>query len=294
MNYPIVKVKTVDQLDLYGFLAEPESGIKNFIIIHIHGTGGNFFCNDFYEERINSSLKLNCAFLTTNNRGAGIYEVETGTVTHGASCEIFEDCLLDIDAWIELVFAKGYQNIILEGHSFGTEKCVYYMSKGKYKDKDKIKALVLLGFCDTIGTQKKHSDKTGKDYMAEAKDLISKGKGDYLLSDLFAFAGELPITAKTYINFFENGSKLSSVMPFGNGKLDMFSKINVPILGVIGDQDQKEYTIMPIKDAINLLKTENKLADASQINDCDHGFTGKEKELSEIIAGFLASRLGLN
>ncbi len=292
MNYPIVKVKTKDQLNLYGFLAEPESGIKNSIIIHIHGTGGNFFGNDFYEERVDSSLKLNCAFLTTNNRGTGIYEVETDTITHGASCEIFEDCLLDIDAWVELILTKGYQNIILEGHSFGTEKCVYYMANGKYKDK--IKGLVLLGFCDTIGTQKKHSDKTGKDYMAEAKDLISKGKGDYLLSDLFSFAGELPITAKTYVNFFENGSELSSVMPLDKGKLDMFSKINVPVLGVIGDQDQKEYTIMPIRDAINLLKTENKLAEAFQINDCDHGFTGKEKELSETITDFLVNRLNLN
>ena len=44
MTYPIVKVKTKDQLDLYGLLAEPESGVKNSIIIHIHGTAGNFFC----------------------------------------------------------------------------------------------------------------------------------------------------------------------------------------------------------------------------------------------------------
>ena len=292
MTYPIVKVKTKDQLDLYGLLAEPESGVKNSIIIHIHGTAGNFFCNDFYEERINSSLRLNCAFLTTNNRGTGVYEIETGTIPHGASCEIFEDCLLDIDAWIELALAKGYQNIILEGHSFGTEKCVYYTAKGKYKDK--VKVLILLGFCDTVGTQKKHSDKTGKDYMAEANDLISKGKGDYLLSDIFSFAGELPISVKTYLNFFKDGSELSSVMPFGKGKLDMFSKINIPILGVIGDQEEKEHTIMPIKDGVNLLKTENKLAEAYQIKDCNHGFDGKEKELSEIIADFLARRLDLN
>ena len=287
MNYPIVKVKTADGLNLHGFLAELESGNKNFIVLHVHGTAGSFFWNNFYEERINSSLKLACAFLATNNRGAGTYEIEEGDIPHGASCEIFEDCLLDIDTWIEFAMARGYQNIILEGHSFGTEKSVYYMTKGKYRDK--IKALILLGFCDTVGTQEKQSSKTGEDYMTEAKELTSKDKGNYLISDLFSFAGELPISAKTYIDFFEENSELSHVMPFRNGKLDMFSKINVPILGIIGDQ--QEYTIMPIEKAVELMKSENKLAEAHQIKDCDHGFNGKEKELSEIITDFLARRL---
>ncbi len=287
MNYPIVKVETKDGLDLHGFLAEPESGDKNFIIIHIHGTADNFFWSDIYEERINSSLKLGYAFLATNNRGSGTYEIAEGIMPHGASCEIFEDCLLDIDAWIELALARGYQGVILEGRSFGTEKSVYYAMNGKYKDR--IKALILLGFCDTIGTQEKYSEKTGKDYMAEAKDLISQDQGDYLLSGLLSFAGELPISATTYVNFFKDNSELSRVMPFRKGKLDMFSKINIPILGVIGDK--KEYTIMPVEDAIELVKAENNLAEAYQIKNCDHEFSGKEKELSEIIRDFLVRRL---
>ena len=74
-KYPIVKVKTSDGLELHGLLSEPDKPSKT-IILHLHGTSGNFFHNDFNEPLIRSANNLGISHLTTNNRGAGVYEIE--------------------------------------------------------------------------------------------------------------------------------------------------------------------------------------------------------------------------
>jgi pimeloyl-ACP methyl ester carboxylesterase len=289
MEGKLITIKTSDGLHLSGLLVEPKEQVTD-IILNIHGTSGNFYWNGFYEPISKMALDLGLGFLSTNNRGSGVYELESGTVPNGASLEKFEDCLLDIDAWIEFCLEKGYKNIILEGHSFGTEKSVYYIAKGKHKDK--IKAVILLGFSDTVGTQQKYEKKIGKNYFDEATKLVNENRGTELLSDLTGLCGELPISAHTYLNFFSEKSEIAFALPFGKGKgLISFQNIKVPVLGVISDNESGEYTIIPIKDAIELLKSENKLAEAYQIEDSSHGFEGKEAKLVEIITDFLKRRV---
>lgn len=287
--YPIVKVTTSDNVVLHGLLVEPLQTSKS-IVINVHGTAGSFYWNDFYQNVSEAITKLDFAYLTTNNRGTMVYELEKGTPFTGAALETFGHCILDINAWIEFAFAKGYEDIILVGHSFGTEKSVYYMNKGKYVDK--IKAVVLLGFSDTVGTQQRYEKQLGHDYFSEAKALVEKGEGYRLLNDIYALAGELPISAKTYLDFYLPNSELSQTLPLRQGKdLRFFRNITVPILGVIGDHEDGEYTIVPILEAIKLLKSENPLAEVCQLKNCDHGFSGKESELADLIADFLKRRV---
>ncbi|OGG29807.1 hypothetical protein A2973_00345 [Candidatus Gottesmanbacteria bacterium RIFCSPLOWO2_01_FULL_49_10] len=289
MQYPIVNVTTSDGLLLHGLLTEPENR-SDAIVIHTHGTSGNFYWNSFYPSLTESAGSMGLSYLATNNRGSGIYELEEGFVPHGAALEHFEDCLLDTDAWIELALSKGYKKIILEGHSFGTEKVVYYAAKGKYKDI--VAAVILLGFSDSYGTQKRYLQKTGKELMSEAQQLLKYDKPYQLLSDLRAQAdGAIPASATTYVNFFTPGSELSKAFPLRNGKeLPLVREIHVPILGVIGDLDE-EYTIITIRDAMTLLTSENKLAEVRQIKNSGHGFDGKEEDLAAVIADFLKRRV---
>jgi alpha/beta superfamily hydrolase len=61
----------------------------------------------------------------------------------------------------------------------------------------------------------------------------------------------------------------------------------VPILGVIGDQEESEYTVIPIKEAVGLLKRENSQAEVYQIEQSNHVFSGKEAEVIALIADFM-------
>ena len=96
----------------------------------------------------------------------------------------------------------------------------------------------------------------------------------------------LPKTAKSYVNFYSLNSELSTALPLRKGKdLERFKEINVPILGLIGDQE--EFTIIPIQNAIELLKSENKNAEAYQITNCDHEFTNHESEVYEHLSNLI-------
>ena len=162
-----------------------------------------------------------------------------------------------------------------------------YLNKGKYKKN--VIGVILLGFNDSVGTQQRYEKKIGKSYLKEAQELVNQGKGLSFLSDIFGgIAGEVPLSARSYLNYYSPGTELSKTMPLRLGKkLEMYSNIKVPILAVIGDNEEWEYTIIPIKEAMALMKKENSFTEAHQITNCDHGFNGKEKELSKIIQRFL-------
>ena len=287
MKNPIISVQTEDKLDLYGILLEAPK--KDAIIINIHGTADNFYDNEFIWQIAKAVAPLNISMLSVNNRGAYTLELysypDEANRNSGAATEIFEKCVLDIDAWISHAISLGYKKIILQGHSLGTEKIVYYMNNGKYKNK--VKAIILLGFADSFGANMQYLKKIKTDVMKEAETLIKRGKKDYLLTKhRFPHAGILPQSAESYMNFFSENSELSKTLPLRHGKdLKMYQKIKVPILGVIGDKE--EFTIIPIKQAIKLLKKENKYSEIYQLRNCDHNFTNQEKILADTIKKFL-------
>lgn len=288
-TYPIVNVTTADGLSLHGLLLTPDHPTRT-VLLHIHGAAGNFYGNSYFEKLSNAVRELGIAYLATNNRGSGVYELEKGTVSHGVALETFEDCLLDIDAWIELALDRGYDQVILEGHSYGTEKSVYYMNLGKCRDQ--VKAVILFGFSDNVGCQFAYEKKVGRSYLTEAAGLQSRGEEYRLLDDIFGLCGELPISAQTYLTCFMEGSENAKALPLRHGRdLTFFRNIHVPILGVIGDQEDKEYTVIPIKEAIDLLKAENSLAEVHQIGNCGHGFAGKETQLVALVTDFIRRRV---
>jgi alpha-beta hydrolase superfamily lysophospholipase len=301
-NYPIVKVVTKDKINLFGYFVEAENkqnknkqikANNNTILINIHGTAASFYEEEFEANYIFELPKLGIGVLFTNNRGSGI--LQNSWQKTGAGIEKFEDCILDIDAWIEFAVSKGYKKIILQGHSLGTEKVVYYMEKGKYKNK--VVGIILLGFADSYGTHYDFFNKTDRKFgnkialahklMEEAKMLVKSGKKEQFLTTYYlSHAGVLPQAAESHINFFSDNSALSNAFPLRKGQdLKFYKKIKVPILGVIGDKE--EYTVIPIKDAITLLKKENKNAEIFQIKNCDHDFSKKRKELLQIVTLFI-------
>jgi pimeloyl-ACP methyl ester carboxylesterase len=230
MNYSPVKVRTKDNLILKGGLLKAENGKD--LIIFIHGTASNFYENEFMKNISKKLLKVNFSVLSANNRVA---------FASGSAIEKFEDCIKDINAWIKFALSKEYKNIILMGHSLGTEKVVYYMNKGKYKNN--VKSVVLFAPTDSYGSQLRFLKDKGnlkQRLMCEALSLARKGKGNKLLTVMkLCHAGVKRKSAASYIDFFKDGSELSKTFPLRNGKnLYFYRKINVPILAVLGDKDK--------------------------------------------------------
>lgn len=286
--FPIVRVTTTDGYILHGLLSEPHSPSR-VLILHVHGSAGDFYQSGFTPHLFALAERLGIGILTTNNRGTGVYDVEKGTKSRGAALEIFEDCLLDIDAWIAFATSRGYESIILSGHSFGTNKIQHYVREGQKRDA--VRALVLLGFTDSYGGQLEyleHAGLTNEALLAEADHMIAEGRPDELLPFGPVNWGELPQTAASYRNFMSPGSVLSGVLPLRDRrKLEKFSRMNLPIVGIVGDHG--ECTVIPPPEAAALLKSSNPQATVHVIPDSDHSYTGKEQELVSILERFFSN-----
>lgn len=279
--YPIIKAITQDNLTLFGYLTEAEN--SKTMLVHIHGTAASFYGEEFEEYFVNILPSQGVSVLFTNNRGSSVM---SSWQNAGAALERFEDCLLDIDAWIAFALNKGYEKIILQGHSLGTEKIVYYMEHGKYKNN--VIAISLLGFADSYGCQMRFLKTQSIDPMIEAEKLVKDGKGEIFLTSIWkSHAGVLPQSANSYINFFSLNSELSKALPLRQGKdLKYFQNIKVPILALIGDQDC--WAIASPNEDSNLLKRENALTETHVIADCNHEFEKKQDELVEYVRNFLS------
>ncbi len=276
MNYPIERIKTSDGIWLHALHLRADK--SKTVFLHIHGTASNFYEEYFIEVLAKDLLGNGVSMLSTNNRGEGVYNAWQG---NGAAVEKFEDCIIDIDAWVEFVLKEGYEKIILSGHSLGTEKVVYYMLHGKYRGK--ISALILLAPATSPGSEPvlvKDYEKT----LQLAHTFIAEGKGDLFL-DRDAYAGIMPKSADSYINFSDANPAFDDALPFHKKKLPGYSKIKIPILAVIGDKH--EYTVIPIKDALELMKKENPRTETCQITNCDHDFQEQEDKLSDELIKFI-------
>lgn len=284
MNYPIVSITTKDKLILNWLFLEKKNSKR--IVINIHGSASNFYDEPFFENMAIAFQKNNFSWLSTNNRGNSVL-THTWQKT-GSAVEKFEDCVLDIDAWIGFAIQKGYTTIVLQGHSLGTEKIVYYMNKGKFKNK--ISGIILLGFSDSFGCTHQFMNRTNckKGLFDEAKNLIEKGQWEqFLTTQWYSHAGVLPKGAESFINQFSDDSELSKAFPFRLKKLDFYSKIKVPILAVISDNEESEYTIISINESVKLLEKSNSRTNAIIIPKANHDFEHKEKELTKIVKDFL-------
>ena len=164
------------------------------------------------------------------------------------------------------------------------------MNEGRHKDR--VKGVILLGFSDNVGAQMKYEQSIGKCYLQKAQELVSKGENERLLSDLIGLCGELPISAQTYLHCLTDHSANAIALPLRQGgNLTYFQNIHVPILGVIGDHDDSEDTVIPIKDAVELLKTENSRAEVYQVENSNHVFSGKEAEVIARSADFVKRKI---
>lgn len=282
MEERLVRINSVDEIEQPGILYTPSEDTKK-VVIHVHGLNGNFYENRFIDVLANSYTSKGYAFLTFNNRGRDfITELLQGNdyTIIGGSLERFKDCILDIEGIINWVKEKGYNEIILEGHSYGCNKVLYYYNQKKDKS---IKKIVLLAPCDIPSEGKKFlSEKEYKIAKEESTRLVSENKENELIN--FSVMANGKIAAGTYYNDFLPGGVNDFIRYTDgiNGKSEVLNSLDIPVLVIFGDIDECVLT-----QSIDIVKGYL----SNNINDCniqvikgaDHSYNGKYNELGEIV-----------
>lgn len=282
MKQELVRINSMDEIEQPGILYIPDKTTDK-IVIHVHGLNGNFYENRFLDTLAKSYTDKGYAFLTFNNRGKDfIAELLKGNdyTIIGGSLERFKDCILDIDGVVNWVKEKGYKEIILEGHSYGCNKVLYYYN---HRKDDSIKKIVLLAPCDIPSEGKKFlSEEEYNKAKEESTRLVQENKENELID--FSVMANGKIAAGTYYNdFLPNGENDFIRYVDGiNGKSQVLNNIYVPTLVIFGDADECVLT-QPIDVVKEYLKNNLSNCNIQIIDGADHAYTGRYEELGKVI-----------
>jgi len=286
MKTRFLRVVTKDKLILQGLLYEPDKSTDR-VILHIHGMAGNFYENRFLDSMAEVFTKNGWAFLSVNTRGHDLIAdfPISGTKEEfkriGNFREKFEECVLDIEAWMDFIDKTGYKNIILQGHSLGSVKAVYYLAK---TGDTRVSKLVLASPPDIVGLAE--AEKDHKDLLKLSKKMISEGRGEEMLPKLIW--NWYCLSANTYVDFGERGNPIDVFNTHSKDKPSVLEKIKIPALAFLGSKD--DAAILPMKEALKIIKKKAKNCPRFNIQIVEgapHSYFGYEREVAEMISDWL-------
>ena len=282
MNQELVRINSTDGIEQPGIFYTPAVP-TNKIVIHVHGLNGNFYENRFLDPLAKAYTDKGYAFLTFNNRGRDfISELHQndGYAIIGGSYERFRDCLLDIDGVVNWVKDKGYTEIILEGHSYGCNKVLYYYN---HRKDTSLKKIVLLAPCDIPSeTQKFLGEEEYARVKAEATKLVAENNERELM-DYSVMANGKIAAGTFYYDFLPDGE--NDFLRYRDGadaKSEVLNNIDIPVSIIFGDEDKCVLT-EPIDEIKNYLT--NNLSDCNIqiIAGTGHSYRNKFDELVRAI-----------
>jgi pimeloyl-ACP methyl ester carboxylesterase len=166
VNIQIVRLQTTDGITLTGVLRQPHTVRNNAGVVMVHGYSGNFYSGimAFLPEALSDS---GFATLALNMRDHD----------RGPKKNRFEDNRYDIAVAVDEMARLGYNPIFLFGHSMGTNRVLYYSAT---TGDSRIKGVLLTGppgnlFEWNISI---FGLKAASQVLAQAQDLVARGKGD--------------------------------------------------------------------------------------------------------------------
>jgi len=264
--------------------------ISKTAIIHVHGFLGNFL--DGSQRFLPPILaKSGYTSLSINTRLAnfGLF------FGYG----ILDDTIPQIDRAKEFLLEEGYENIVVSGYSLGGAVALRYASQTySVKKYSKLKGIIVLAtpysMPDSIRKRwvKWGSEPSYDDIYKEAKQILDVNSDE---SDqdrtiiIYKARGNTYLPEHTELYTYKTWWNLASPEAESAKGYKQIEKIKIPILLVQGWHDE----VVSHEETYHLAQVAR---DSGNNNvsvffiDGGHAFLGKEKELGDIVVGWLNSR----
>jgi pimeloyl-ACP methyl ester carboxylesterase len=268
MPLSLISVPT-DALALDGLWYEPDTPPRGAAML-LHGNCMNFYTGAprFLPPQL---TQLGLAALSFNRRGHDMVATTNSRAVSGGSFQMTKDAIADNRYAAQWLGERGFKRPIIIGHSNGGMLAVQHVA-----DRPETPALVLLS-AHLGGTSiVPHASKVGllggeriDEVEKQARQMVGEGRG----GDLMVLPGWWHvITAESYLDY---GSQLPDV-------LALAPRIACPTLYIRGDKEPAH-----IYPAEEFAARAGGMCDVRIVKDCDHFYSGRENEISDIVTGWL-------
>ena len=256
---------------------------KDVCVIITNGTGGNIFENKFLQIVGEECEKNKICFIFAHNSGA-FQIIDTPSKNKnrsGVTFELFDNSVEDIDAYVNWAKDNGYKKIILGGHSYGTNKLVYYL----YKTKNTLVNKYILISPTDVEEYSEGERESIAEIMPIALHYKQNGKLDEIIPILFDKC--YFYTARAFLDYIENVHHDNIPIYHDEKNFYQIKSIGINGLFIMGQNDS--FAKRNAEKHLNILyrNSGNKNNVIKVIYDTSHTFRGKEKELAKEIIKFV-------
>ena len=289
MIVDLVHTTTDDGFRLDGVLqsshSDADQSSQRTAVVCLHGVGGNFYGSTLLESVANALTEINCDVLRINTRGHDAYSIAhtTSKQPHqGAAFETVDDCRLDIAGWITWLRDRGYQKVILLGHSLGAVKVIYTQA---YQPHPEVIAVVAISpprlSCQAFqnGEQSARFFET----LSDAQRLVESGQGQTLIKTRVPVP--LLISAAGFIDKYGPAERYNF--------LEFATTVDCPLLFTFGSRELEHGGIafagLPsaIEALANRCKKPHWQAEVAVIEGADHHYRQGREELNSRLIDWL-------
>lgn len=283
----IIRVNTPRGIELKGAMWG-DSYAMDTVVVMMSGICSNVFQNDLLPVTGELLSSNNIAFIAGHAMDAfsciAYSDFSTGKQKYtGVVYDDFSFSYEDVEAYVKYAKDLGFKNIILAGHSLGSNRIINYLgnTSDNFVDYFIVSAPVDLAYWWKVMP---NIDKC----LELAQEFVNEGRGKDILP--YLFGGFSPMSAETVLSFYNAFNLKNCPILSGDGETMSLASIKIPGSFVIGSKDS-----MGGKDPKAFMEKINSYCKSPEKNqvivvpEASHIFYGKHDEYAETILDCLKS-----
>jgi acetyl esterase/lipase len=276
----LVRLKTRDGVWLDGVVTEPKRRTRTALVL-VHGLGSVFSSAPTLTREL--SARLNAAaigYFKFNTRGHDVV-ARGGRQLAGAAYERFVDCVEDIRTVLAFVRQRGYQHVVLAGHSTGANKVLYYASRAHDR---RVVGIILLGPVSDVAAEARRLGRRELRRRVATAERIVRRDPSGLVPRAWGYW-----SARRYISLYRPG-EIEDVFPYyrPGARWTALRAVRLPIATIVGGRD--EFLDRPVGEVIEAFQRNAVRAGAftgAVIPGARHSFQRRERELADMIVRWI-------
>lgn len=276
----IIRVNTKRGLELKGAMFDADNA--DTVVIIMSGICSNIFQNDLLPVTGELLSKNGISCIIGHAMDAfSCFSYSDHTSGKQKTTGVFNDdfslAYEDVESYVKYAHSQGYKNIILAGHSLGSNKIIHYLGNtpDNFVDYFIVSAPVDLAHWFKVmpNIQK---------CLEIAEQFVKEGRGDEILP--YLFGGFSPITAETALKFNNAFNLKNCPVISKDGETTSLSNIKIKGSFIIGSKDSlTEGNAKGFMEKINLYCKNPQNNEVIVIDDASHIFYGKHEEYAQTV-----------
>jgi pimeloyl-ACP methyl ester carboxylesterase len=276
----LVYVRSNDDIISGGAMfAPPQGSAKPIAIIWIHGWGVNFYSPTYVMiGRALAERGYTCISANTRMHDLGnVAGHRRGRrIRGGGYWGVASEELRDLAAWVDFAEDRGFNKVILVGHSAGWAAVRRYQAE---EQDSRVAGVVLAS-----GSVRAETRPTDPDQLAEATRLMAEGQGDALLRDPKRSFPSY-ISAATFLDIADTPPEFKDFFGVRTPN-PAVTRIHCPLLAFFGTRGDVggRADLELLRSSIQRQSSGPPRVDTVMIEKADHMYTGEEVQVAEAIA----------